>query len=84
MLTESFGQIIITIILIIRFDWLVEKDFKSFGINFKMYIIGTMLVSFSTMLMAVMKYHNRHRRSLRPMASLGTPILLLIWSSMIN
>ena len=83
MVMESFGQLIITLILIIRFKWLVEKDFKSFGVNFKTYVIGTMFISFVTMLHAILKYHNRHRRSLRPMASLGTPILLFMWSSMI-
>ena len=83
MVTESFGQLIITCLLLVRFQWLVEKDFKSFGIDFKTYIIITMTVSFLTMLHAIYKYHNRHRKSLRPKASLGTPLLLFTWSLLI-
>ena len=83
MVTESYGQLIITCLLIFRFQWLIEKDFKSFGINFKTYIIATMMISFLTMLHAIYKYHNRYRRSLRPMASLSTPILLFTWSILI-
>ena len=84
MVTESFGQLIITCLLIVRFQWLIEKDYKSFGLDFKTYIIFTMTVSFLTMIHAIYKYHNRHRRSLRPMASLATPILLVTWSMLIT
>ena len=84
MVTESFGQLIVTCLLIVRFHSLLEKDYKSFGINFETYIIITMTVSFLTMIHAIWKYHNRHRRSLRPMASLATPILLFTWSMLIT
>ena len=84
MVSESFGQLIVTCLLIVRFHWLVEKDYKSFGINFETYIIITMTISFLTMIHAIYKYHNRHRRSLRPMASMATPVLLLTWSLMIT
>ena len=84
MVTESFGQLIITCLLIVRFQSLLEKDYKSFGINFETYILITMTVSFLTMIHAIWKYHNRHRRSLRPMASLATPILLFTWSMLIT
>ena len=83
MVTESFGQLIVTCLLIARFHWLVEKDYKSFGINFQTYIILTMTVSFLTMIHAIYKYHTRHRRSLRPMATLATPVLLITWSLLI-
>ena len=83
MVTESFGQLIITCLLIFRFQWLVEKDFKSFGIDFKTYIILTMIVSFLSMIHAIYKYHNRYRRSLRPMTNIGTPILLFTWTLLI-
>ena len=83
MVSESFGQLIVTCLLIVRFQWLVEKDFKSFGIDFKTYIVVSMMVSFFTMIHAIYKYHNRHRRSLRPKASLATPLLLFTWSILI-
>ena len=83
MVTESFGQLIITCLLIFRFQWLVEKDFKSFGIDFKTYIILTMIVSFLTMIHAIHKYHKRHRASLRPMTGLGAPLLLCMWTLLI-
>ena len=83
MVTESFGQLIITCLLIFRFQWLVEKDFKSFGIDFKTYIILTMIVSFLTMIHAIYKYHSRYRRSLRPTTQLGTPLLLFTWTLLI-
>eukprot|EP00092_Neocalanus_flemingeri_P033785 GFUD01036733.1.p1 GENE.GFUD01036733.1~~GFUD01036733.1.p1 ORF type:complete len:485 (-),score=53.95 GFUD01036733.1:343-1797(-) len=83
MVTESFGQLIVTSLLLVRFQWLLEKDFRSFGINFNTYIIATMTVSFLSLLHAIFKYHNRHRRSLRPLASLGTPLLLFAWSMLV-
>ena len=84
MVTESFGQLIVTCLLITRFHWLVEKDYKSFGINFQTYIILTMTVSFLTMIHAIYKYHTRNRRSLRPMATFATLVLLLTWSLLIT
>ena len=83
MVTESFGQLIITLLLLIRFQSIVEKDFKSFGINFQTYIIIAMVISFLTMLHAIYKYHHRFRSSLRPKASLGTALLLITWSMLI-
>ena len=83
MVTESFGQLIITFLLLIRFQSLVEKDFKSFGIDFHTYIIIAMVISFLTMLHAIYKYQHRFRSSLRPKASLGTALLLITWSMLI-
>ena len=84
MVTESFGQLIVTCLLIARFHWLLEKDYKSFGINFQTYILLTMTISFLTTIHAIYKYHNRHRMSMRPMASLATPVLLIAWSLLIT
>ena len=84
MVTESFGQLLVTCLLTVRFHWLLEKDYKSFGLNFQTYIILTMAISFVTMIHAIYKYHKRNRRSLRPMASLATPVLLITWSLLIT
>ena len=71
-MTESFGQLVIQGILLIRFDWLVKKDdFNSFGLNFQVFVIASMCVAFFTMLKAVLAYHNRNRESLRPVFSLS-------------
>ena len=69
-MTESFGQLVIQGILLIRFDWLVKKDdFNSFGLNFQVFVVASMCVAFFTMVKAVLAYHNRNRESLRPMFS---------------
>ena len=81
--TESFGQLIFTCLLIIRFPHLLDKDLKSFGIDFKTYIILTMVVSFPTMLYAIHRYHNRYRESLHPKTRLDTPFLVIIWTMLI-
>ena len=69
---ESFGQLVIQGILLMRFEWLVRKDdFNSFGVTFQIFVTVCMGISFFTMTKAVMAYHNRSRESLRPTFSLG-------------
>ena len=80
---ESFGQLFVTSLLSVRFKWLLDKDYKSFGLDFKTYIMITMMVSFSTMIKAVYNYHVRHRSSLRPMFSLSTIVLVFCWALLI-
>ena len=72
-----------TSLLSVRFKWLLDKDYKSFGLDFKTYIMITMMVSFSTMIKAVYNYHVRHRSSLRPMFSLSTFVLVFCWALLI-
>ena len=79
--TESFGQLVIQGILLMRFDWLVKKDdFDSFGINFQMFVLASMSISFFTMVKAVLAYHNRTRESLRMVFSLSSfcTVLMLV------
>ena len=82
-ITESFGEIIVTCLLVVRFQWLLDKDYKSFGFNFQTYIILTMSVSFLTMLHTVHKYHTRYRRALRPIANISTALLIFSWALLI-
>ena len=78
--TESFGQLVVQSILLFRFSWLVQKDdFSNFGISFLMYVSFSMSVSFVTMVLSIIKYHNRNRESLRPMFSMGTILLTMMW-----
>ena len=64
-----------------RFDWLVKKDdFDSFGINFQMFVVASMSISFFTMVKAVLAYHNRTRESLRMIFSFSSicTVLMLV------
>ena len=64
-----------------RFDWLVKKDdFDSFGINFQMFVVASMSISFFTMVKAILAYHNRTRESLRMIFSLSSlcTVLMLV------
>jgi len=82
--TESFGQLVIQSILLFRFSWLVQKDdFSNFGISFQMYVSFSMSISFVTMVFSIIKYHNRNRESLRPMFSMGTVLLTVMWITML-
>ena len=84
MTTESFGQLVIQTILILRFKWLVDKvELSSFGISFKTYVIITMIISLISMIHGILRYHNRRRESLRPMFNVGNLLLLLMWSSIL-
>ena len=77
--TESFGQLVIQGILLMRFDWLVKKDdFDSFGINFQMFVLASMSISFFCMVKAVLAYHKRTRESLRMIFSLNTVCTVLM------
>ena len=42
-----------------------------------------MSVSFVTMVISIIKYHNRNRESLRPIFSLGTTLLTMMWITML-
>ena len=66
-----------------RFQWLLEKDYESFGINFKTYVLLVMIMSFSTMVHAIHKYHVRYRRSLRPIFSASTFVSVFCWALLI-
>ena len=78
--TESFGQLVIQGILLIRFDFLVEKDdFNSFGVKFQYFVIGSMCISFFTMVKAVLAYHNRTREGLRTMFSISSLFTALMF-----
>ena len=66
-----------------RFQWLLEKDYKSFGINFKTYVVLVMIMLFSTMVHAIHKYHVRYRRSLRPIFSASTFVSVFCWALLI-
>ena len=79
--TESFGQLVIQGILLIRFDWLGKKDdYDSFGINFQVFVAISMTISFCTMLKAVLSYHNRTREALRPMFSMNNLFTILMFA----
>ena len=79
--TESFGQLVIQGILLIRFDWLVKKDdFDSFGVNFQAFVVISMTISFCTMLKAVLSYHNRTREALRPMFSMNNLFTVIMFA----
>ena len=83
-MTESFGQLVIQSILLFRFSWLVQKDdFSNFGISFQLYVSFSMSISFVTMVLSIIKYHNRNRESLRPMFSMGTLLLTIMWITML-
>ena len=81
---ESFGQLVIQGILLMRFEWLVRKDdFNSFGVTFQIFVTASMGISFLTMTKAVMAYHNRSREALRPTFSLGGIFTVLMFTLMI-
>ena len=66
--------------MLIRFDFLVEKDdFDSFGVKFQYFVIGSMCISFFTMVKAVLAYHNRTRESLRTMFSISSLFTALMF-----
>ena len=78
--TESFGQLVIQGILLMRFDWLVKKeDFNSFGVKFQYFVVASMCISFFTMVKAVLAYHNRTREHLRMMFSLSSLLTVLMF-----
>jgi len=83
---ELFGQMVIQIILILRFQWLVSKpDIKgfgfSFGVSFKTYMLVTMGISFfSGIIPALFTYHRRNRENVRPYASLSSVFIILMWN----
>ena len=81
---ESFGQLVIQGILLMRFEWLVRKDdFNSFGVTFQIFVTASMSISFFTMTKAVMAYHNRSREALRSTFSLGGIFTVLMFTLMI-
>ena len=64
-----------------RFDWLVKKDdFNSFGVQFHLFVAGSMCISFFSMVKALLAYHNRTRESLRMIFSLNNlyTVLMLV------
>ena len=81
---ELFGQMVIQIILILRFQWLVSNaDVKglgsSFGVSFKTYVIATLTISFLGIFPAILKYHKRNRENLRPLSSISSVLIVLMW-----
>ena len=83
MISESFGQLVIQSILLFRFRWLIQKDFKSFGINFQTYVIISMSISFVSMVLAIRKYDNRYRTNLRPMVSFRSVLQIVFWTCLV-
>ena len=69
--------------MLLRFRWLVKKDFSSFGINFQTYVIVSMTISFVTMVLAIRKYANRFRANLRSTASLRTVLEIVFLTSLV-
>ena len=83
---EVFGQLVIQSLLLIKFTWLLKGDdvkLKFLGISFRTYMVITMIISFSSMLPAVLKYHKRNRENLRPMTSIATIAILMVWIAVI-
>ena len=77
---ENFGELIVQMILLFRFQWLVTKENSpSIGLTFQMYILSVMALSCFSMITALLKYHNRGRKSLRKMFSLPTASLVFLW-----
>ena len=77
---ENFGELIVQVILLFRFQWLVTKEnSSSIGFTFQMYILSVMALSCFSMITALLKYHNRGRKSLRKMLSLHTASLVFLW-----
>ena len=83
---EVFGQLVIQSLLLIKFTWLLKIDnvkLKFLGISFQTYMVITMIISFVSMLPAVLKYHKRNRENLRPLTSIATMVILMVWISVI-
>ena len=63
-----------------RFDWLVKKDdYNSFGVQFHVFVVTSMCISFFSMVKALLSYHNRTRESVRMTFSLNNLFTILMF-----